>query len=73
MLNVKTYLILILAFFSCSSNNTENISTMEQYDFKNPVQFKLTSKLKEISGLTTSNDDNLFAINDEIGIIYKLL
>jgi uncharacterized protein YjiK len=61
--------IFAIAYFSSSSENT---ITMDNYDFKNPKQYILSTKLNEVSGLTNSKDGKLFAINDEMGVIYKL-
>lgn len=65
------FLILII-FFACSSTELMNNAELSNYDFKSPTQIILTKKLNEISGLTESSDGDLFALNDEVGIIYKL-
>ena len=70
------YIIMYIAFlfgiFSCSPESTNKISLMESYDFQNPIKIKITNKLKEISGLAKTADENLLAISDELGVIYKL-
>ena len=63
---------LIVFISSCNSAALDGIEKMKNYDFKNPIQFNITSKLNEISDLTIAKDGNLFAINDEMGIIYKI-
>jgi uncharacterized protein YjiK len=63
---------LLITLLSFTSTASEKTTVFKNYDFKNFQQIKITSKLKEISGLANSNDGNLFAINDETGIVYKL-
>jgi uncharacterized protein YjiK len=65
-------LITLFLIVSCSKDNSIKENIFTQYDFKNPKQLTLSSKLNEISGLCTSEDNNLFAINDEKGIVYKI-
>jgi uncharacterized protein YjiK len=62
----------LFVLLSCSSVTSDKNSFMKNYNFKDPQQVKISSKLNEISGLANSNDGNLYAISDEIGIIYKL-
>jgi len=69
---LRNMLILVITLFACSTSNSNNNGTISKYDFSKPQQIKITSKLTEISDLTTSGDDFIFAINDEVGIIYKL-
>jgi len=63
---------MVFLLFSCASTNSEKNDMIKNYSFKNPFQITITSKLNEVSGLTNSDDGNIYAINDEIGIIYKL-
>jgi len=42
------------------------------FDAESVVQWKLHNRLSEISGLTTTPDDRVWAHNDELGIIYQL-
>lgn len=43
------------------------------YDLANPIVIKLPLELDEISGLTFyKNDSSLFAITDELGLLYKI-
>lgn len=65
-------ILILIIFFACSSTELMNDAELSNYDFNSPTQFTLTTKLSEISGLTESLDGNLFALNDEVGIIYKL-
>lgn len=58
--------------FSCSSNASKRKSVLNSYDFSKPSQVKITHKLNEISGITVTKDQNIFAVNDEIGTIYKI-
>lgn len=66
-------LFLSIIFFqlSCSFENSNN-NIFDKYNFNTPNQFTLSSKLNEISGLASSSDGNLYAMNDEYGIIFKL-
>ena len=65
-------LLIITLIFACSSTTQKQNGVFTKYDFKSPKQFTITDKLNEVSGLTRSFDNNIFAINDEKGIIYKL-
>jgi uncharacterized protein YjiK len=62
----------ILLISSCNSNASDEKSRVNYYNFDEHEQITISSKLNEISDLTSSSDGNVFAINDEIGIIYKL-
>lgn len=64
--------VLLFTLFACKDTNSNNNGIFGKYDFNNPYQLKITSKLNEISDLTTSKDNLIFAVNDEVGIIYKL-
>lgn len=64
--------VLLFTLFACKDTNSNNNGIFGKYDFNNPLQLKITNKLTEISDLTTSKDNFIFAVNDEIGIIYKL-
>lgn len=61
-----------MGIFACAPESDIKKNEMSQYDFKNPIKIKITNKLNEISGLAVTHDDNLFAISDELGVIYKL-
>ncbi|PID58970.1 MAG: hypothetical protein CR986_07135 [Ignavibacteriae bacterium] len=54
------------------NNNDTKKSILNYYNFDKPNQIEITSKLNEISGLTLSSKGNIFAVNDEIGIIFEL-
>ena len=61
-------ILIILLYADCTLSQ----SALSEYDFKNPVQYKLHKKLREISGLACSRDRKLFCHEDENGIIYQL-
>ncbi len=63
---------LLFILLSCSSVASDKNTIMKNYNFKNPKQVNIDSRLNEISGLSNSNDGKLYAISDEIGIVYKL-
>jgi uncharacterized protein YjiK len=63
-------LILIVAVLSLGLKSDD--SALNHYDFNGGKQYELTKKLWEISGLANSPDNNLYAITDEIGIVYKI-
>lgn len=72
MISLSFCFSLLVTLLSFTSTASEKTTVFKNYDFKNFQQIKITLKLKEISGLANSNDGNLFAINDETGIVYKL-
>ncbi len=72
MIILYPYFLLIISIWSCSSNSFESDGMIKNYNYNEPIQYNISLKLKEISGLTTTSDSDLFAINDEIGIVYKL-
>lgn len=45
---------------------------LNDYNYKNHKQFKLSHHLKEISGLASSEDGRIFTHDDERGIVYQL-
>ncbi len=45
---------------------------LNDYNYKNPKQLKLSSYLKEISGLAAAEDGRIFTHDDERGIVYQL-
>lgn len=72
-MNKNNFIILIfVSFFACSSSESSGTGELNKYNFSSPIQFSITNRLNEISGLTRSSDNNIFAINDEEGVIYKL-
>lgn len=64
-------LLFTVVLFSCSNTSSKRGKNIN-YDFNNPQQIIITNKLTEISDIANSNDGSIFAIGDEIGIIYKL-
>lgn len=62
----------LILIFSCSSNASKRKSVLNTYDFSKPSQVKITQSLNEISGITVTKDNNIFAVNDEIGTIFKI-
>jgi uncharacterized protein YjiK len=65
---------LLFLCFAIAQQNALNEGTLHQYDFSgdNSKTFALPKELNEVSGLTLTGDDRLFAHNDEIGTIYEL-
>jgi len=55
-----------------STTNCGQNKIMNNYDFTKGERIKLSKELNEISGLTFSNDGNLFCHTDEAGIIYQI-
>ena len=72
MKTFKFSLFMIISAFSCAGSIEETGSILEKYDFNSGNQIELIPKLNEISDLTLSNDGNILAITDEIGVIYKI-
>ncbi len=68
-LYIKIILFTIINVLS-AQNNAQSI--LSSYDFSEKVIFNLPNVLKEISGLTTSEDGRLFGHNDEAGIVYEI-
>lgn len=52
--------------------NSGNRYGINNYNFDKPRQIFLPSGLNEISGITKSADNKIFAINDEEGIVFKV-
>lgn len=65
---------LILLFFILlfGSTNCGQNKILNNFDFSSGERIKLSKELNEISGLTFSDDGNLFCHTDEAGIIYQL-
>jgi uncharacterized protein YjiK len=70
-LKFKTFsrIFLILLFIN---NYILSQPHLDNYNFKNFKQFKLSAYLHEISGLASSADGKIFTHDDERGIIYQL-
>ncbi|MCH2023023.1 MAG: SdiA-regulated domain-containing protein [Saprospiraceae bacterium] len=78
---IPFFLILALFYFECknsvekksSANTSITAKDSFRYDLNEPnTKFKLTKKLKEISGLTCYKDKWLFAVQDERGAMYRI-
>lgn len=69
---LKNSIFIAFILLSCSSTSSDISTMLNNYNFSNPKKTTITSKLNEISGLTTTNDGNILAINDEVGVVYKL-
>ena len=71
---IMFFLFLSFVSLSCQENSGNSIAEISIYNFnyETAKNFKLSKKLKEISGLATSPDGRLFAHNDELGIVYQL-
>ncbi len=66
-------LILILSLTNCSSEKSGELS-LKNYNLKNDkiTSFKISEKLREISGLTIDDENRLFAVADEKAVVYEL-
>ncbi|MET0636301.1 MAG: SdiA-regulated domain-containing protein [Chitinophagaceae bacterium] len=63
---------LVLVLGSCAAKK-ENLANPPGYNLAAPVVIKLPLELDEISGVTFyPTDTSLFAITDELGLIYKI-
>ncbi len=67
--NIFIQTILILMF---STNFLLPQSNLKDYNLKEAKQIKLQGYLKEISGLTTSENGGIFSHDDERGIVYQI-
>lgn len=56
------------------TNNPDMKSTLKNYDIENPNAkvLELQSELREISGITFTNDDRLFGHGDEDAVIFQI-
>lgn len=64
-------LLFIVTAFNCTP--TEKDYKLREYDLtKSSNRFELQKELKEISDLAITENDRIFALNDERGIIYEL-
>lgn len=75
MINRNIFLVLLLVLQSACSQNKKGIqyNNIEGYDFSNPVMVHLKTDLDEISGIVYNpKDTSVFAINDELGVLYKI-
>ncbi|KAB2844826.1 MAG: hypothetical protein F9K45_04505, partial [Melioribacteraceae bacterium] len=63
---------IIIFFLTIIVINSTAKSVLSKYDFTKGNTVKLTAKLSEISGLTTSENGKIFGHNDEKGIVYQI-
>jgi uncharacterized protein YjiK len=65
---------LLFLYYAIAQQNDINNGTLQNYDFSddNSNTITLPKKINEISGLAITDDDRLFAHNDEIGTVYEL-
>jgi uncharacterized protein YjiK len=65
---------LLLLCFVIAQQNSLNEGTLQHYDFSGDYSKTITlpKKLNEISGLAITDDNRLFAHNDEVGTIYEV-
>lgn len=69
----KLKFILLLLFFTASVMAQKKADgVLNRYDFGDEKSVKLSRRLKEISGLTTTPDGRLFCHNDEKGFVFEL-
>ncbi len=61
------------AFFQCKNDSKSQYKNLPEYNLNQPKTLHLKSELDEISGVTFyAKDTSVFAINDEVGILYKI-
>ena len=65
------FLLFIVAGFNCSPKEKDH--KLGEYNLsKSSKRYELQKELNEISDLTVAENDRIFALNDEHGIIYEL-
>ncbi len=74
---MSTYLksiLILLVFAGCAGKKERpTYPTLPNYDLTNPIMIYLRTELDEISGIFYyPKDSSLFAINDELGVLYKI-
>lgn len=66
-------LIIILSCNASSDQNKKHPSTPKGYQLQDPQRFRVRESMQEISGIVLDPDENnIYAINDEEGRIYKI-
>ncbi len=65
--------ITLLAVMSCSNSNNKKYTSPKGYDLNHPQVQTMPDELKEISGIAFHHNENdeLYAIQDELGFIYQ--
>lgn len=66
------YFLFALLLISCADAQKNGDNKLYAFKSNNAEQVRLSKSLNEISGLAISSDGNLFAHNDEMGIIYQI-
>lgn len=74
MLNIFSSSLIFFSYFTIAQQNELNEGTLNHYDFAKSKLNSITivKELNEISGLTITGDDRLYAHNDEIGKVFEL-
>ena len=74
IINSVSFSLLFLLCFAIAQQNELDDGMLHHYDFSsdNLKTITLPKKLSEISGLTITGDDRLFAHNDEVGTVYEV-
>jgi uncharacterized protein YjiK len=72
ILTIFAVILFTLLTFIQSRENMNSILSSYDLDMNSAKSVDLSSKLKEISGLAMSEDNRLFAHDDERGILYQL-
>ncbi len=67
---IRAMLISIIVLLVPQQNYAQ--SGLSSIDFSESETFILPNKLKEISGIATTNDGRIFAHNDELGVVYQI-
>lgn len=69
----KLFAFILVLLPACTEKDNPPGPSLPDYDLTNPVIIKLNTDLDEISGiLYYPKDTSIFAINDELGILYKI-
>jgi len=73
-MKITFFLLIGILIYStgCKSQSKNNIAVEAISDENRISTFKLPNKLSEISGLAVTNDNRIFAHNDEKSIVYQL-
>lgn len=63
-----------MAACGSAEDKSNEFPSPASYDLNNPVVYKLPDRLNEVSGLAYyTKDSGLFAVVDEVGVLYKLM
>jgi len=71
---INLSVLFFLAYLIIAQQSDCNVGTLHNYSFsdKHSRAITLPKQLNEISGLTVTGDNRLFAHNDEVGTVYEI-